>query len=139
MGVNIVSSNPDVFATNAPILTQSPPIRQMTREYVDRQIFTDRVRGLDDGTVRAQCDQILEQWKSDPQMATTCSIRSTVIQVFFQLLSGTTISKADADFVTRQYIRRFVEMSLFTGYLPWCGWAPEASPSDVYFVADLRN
>ena len=119
MGVNIVSSNPDAFATNAGILTQSPPVRDMTREYIDRHIFTQRVRKLDEDFVRKECAEILEQWKADPRMASSIAIRSTVIRIFFRLLSQTTITKPDADFVTWQYMRRFVELSLFTGYAPW--------------------
>ena len=46
------------------------------------------------------------------------AIRSTVTRIFFRMLSDTTISKADADAVTRAYIRRFVELSMFNRYLP---------------------
>lgn len=116
MGVNIVSSNPDAFATNAPILTQCPPIRAMTRKYIDEHIFTTAVRCLSPDAIRAVCQEILDEWKQDPKMASTVSIRSTVIQVFFQLLSQKRIPKIDADKITFQYMRRFVEFSLFSGY-----------------------
>jgi cytochrome P450 len=136
MGVNIVSGNPDAFATNAGILTQSPPVRKMTRKYIDENIFTDHVRRFDDFAVREACREILYEWKQDPKMATTVSIRSTVIQVFFQLLSQTRVTKADADFVTWNYMRRFVELSLFSGYLPWLlGWLDTRKRirQDAYF------
>ncbi|MCZ6692143.1 MAG: hypothetical protein O7H41_21360 [Planctomycetota bacterium] len=119
MGVSIVSSNSDAFATNAGILTQSPPIRKMTRKYISENIFTERVQCFDDASVRAACKEILGEWMQDSKMATTISIRSTVIQVFFQLLSQTRVPKADADSVTWNYMRRFTELSLFSGYLPW--------------------
>src|SRR5580698_4016903 len=35
MGVKIVSSDNGAFATNCPILLQSPPIRKLTRQYID--------------------------------------------------------------------------------------------------------
>lgn len=119
MGVNIVSSNPDAFATNAGILTQCPPVRDQNRAYIDHHIFTEGVRRIDDAFVRTECAEILQEWKADPKMASTLGIRATVIRVFFKLLSRVTITKVDADFVTFNYMRRFVEMSMFSGYAPW--------------------
>ena len=118
MGVNIVSSNSDAFATNAPILTQCPPVRALTRSYIDDHIFNQPVRCLSPKVVRGTCQEILDEWKRDPKMASTVSIRSTVIQVFFQLLSNKRVNKADADVITFKYMRRFVEFSLLSGTLP---------------------
>jgi hypothetical protein len=118
MGVKIVSSDNGAFATNCPILLQSPPIRKLTRQYIDDHIFTPVVQDLGLEAVREQCREILEDWSASPKMAKMLAIRSTVTRIFLKLLSGTTISQADSDFVTFQYIRRFVEMSLFSGYFP---------------------
>lgn len=118
MGVKIVSSDNGAFATNCPILLQSPPIRRLTRQYIDDHIFTPTVQDLGHEAVREQCGVILEDWSASPTMAKMLTIRSTVTRIFLRLLSGVTISQCDSDFVTSQYIRRFVEFSLFSGYFP---------------------
>jgi hypothetical protein len=136
MGVSIVSTNADSFATNAPILTQCPPVRAKTREYIDTQIFTPAVQALDVASAKRACQAILDEWKADLRMASTISIRSTVLQIVFQLLGGVRIGKADSDRMTFQYMRRFVEFSLFSRYLPGLLGllgSREAVRRDVYF------
>ena len=69
MGVGIVASESAVFATNAPILNQCPPIRASTRNYLDTHIFTPEALALDDAAVRASCKEILDDWVRHPKMA----------------------------------------------------------------------
>jgi hypothetical protein len=119
MGVDIVASQSAVFATNAPILNQCPPIRSSTRNYLDTHIFTPDVLAFDDATVRARLAEILDEWKQHPQMSNMWVLRSACTRVFLKLLSGKTISVADAESATKIYIRRFVEFSLFGRYFPF--------------------
>lgn len=119
MGVNIVASDSGVFATNAGILNQCPPIRASTRAYLDQHVFTPHVYAHGLASVRGECAEIFHEWRARPRMASAFVIRGTVTRVFLRLLSGRTIPAAESDFVTRQYIRRFVEFSLFSGWLPF--------------------
>ena len=118
MGVSLVSSDCSAFGTNAGILNQCPPIRDATRAYVDRTIFTEDVMALGLDSVRDRCREVIDDWAAGPNMATMLMIRSTVTRAFLKILSGTTITADDADSVTLQYMRRFVELSLFAGYFP---------------------
>lgn len=119
MGVNIVASDPGAFATNSGILNQCPPIRASTRAYLDQHVFTPHVRGHSFESVRAEIADVLAEWSAEPKMASVFPIRTTVTRIFLKVLSGKTVPLDDAGFVTRQYIRRFVEYSLFSGYLPF--------------------
>jgi hypothetical protein len=118
MGVNIVSSTSDVFATNTGILNQNPPIRKSTRRYLDETIFNERVYSYDYAKLAEEARHILAEWSLDPEMASTVKIRATVTRIFLMALDQTTITKKDADDVTFNYMRRFVEYSLLQGYLP---------------------
>jgi cytochrome P450 len=119
MGVDIVSSNPDVFAMNTGILNQNPPIRASTRAYLDAHVFTPTVMALRFDDVKDASAEILEDWSSREPMATMLVIRSTATRVFLRVLSGVTISEQESDRCTTQYIRSFTESSLFHGYAPW--------------------
>jgi cytochrome P450 len=119
MGVDIVSSDPEVFAMNTGILNQNPPIRASTRAYLDAHVFTPKVMALTFDDVRTESAEILEDWSRRDQMATMLVIRATVTRIFLRIFSGITISEAESDRCTRQYIRAFTESSLFHGYAPW--------------------
>lgn len=116
MGVGIVASESAVFATNAPILNQCPPIRASTRNYLDTHVFTPEVMARDDAAVRAQCGEILDDWVRHPRMANMFVLRSATTRVCLKVLTGITISLDDAESTTKTYIRRFVEFSLFGRY-----------------------
>lgn len=136
MGVGIVSSASDAFATNTGILQQNPPIRQLTRKYIDDNIFTGPVMAMNYDSIKNQCGEILKGWESDPKMANTVAIRSAVIQMTFRVLTNKTIDKEDADDVTFQYMKGFVELSLFKRYFPFmCGMLGTAKHirKDAYF------
>jgi cytochrome P450 len=119
MGVDIVSSDPNVFATNTGILNQNPPIRAATRAYLDEHVFTPDVMALSLDDVQALAAPILAEWQQDDRMATMLAIRATVTRVFLRILTGVTISAQESDTCTRNYVRGFTEASLFHGYAPW--------------------
>ena len=118
MGIDIVSNDPGVFVTNAGPISTGQPTRRLIREYIDHQIMTPRVRSLDLAALRTECAEILREWSADPKMATMWSIRATLTRVFVRVLAQKNISKADADRITFNYVRRFTEFSLFGRYLP---------------------
>ncbi len=117
MGVNIVSSESDVFASNAGILNQNQPVRRLTRDYMDAHIFTESALALTYDAIRQKCDEILSDWSSDPKMTKMMTIRSAATRIFLKLLSDITVTEDDAKSVTFAYVRRFVELSLFGRYL----------------------
>ncbi|MES2663971.1 MAG: cytochrome P450 [Pseudomonadota bacterium] len=119
MGVNIVSSTTDVFSTNSGILNQNQPIRKSTRHYVNDNIFTPRVQAYTYDQVLTESKSILRDWSDDKNMLSTFKIRGAVTRIFIQLLAQTKITKNDADDVTFDYMRRFVEFSLLQGYFPF--------------------
>jgi cytochrome P450 len=119
MGVDIVSSDPNVFATNTGILNQNPPIRAATRRYLDEHVFTPEVTAMTFEDVRDAAAEILRDWRARQRMASMLVIRSTVTRVFLRILTGVTISTEESDRCTKQYIRGFTEASLFHGYAPW--------------------
>lgn len=119
MGVDIVSSDPNVFATNSGILNQNPPIRRSTRRYLDEHVFTPAVTAMTFEDVREASAGILRDWSAREQMASMLVIRSTVTRAFLRILTGVTISAAESDSCTKHYIRGFTESSLFHGYAPW--------------------
>ncbi len=119
MGIDIVSNDPMVFSTNAGPITTSQPTRRLIREYIDREIMTDPVRSLDLDSLRAECGPILADWSADPRMVDMWRIRGVVTRLFLRILAGQTLGKREADDITFQYARRFVEFSLFGRYLPF--------------------
>lgn len=119
MGVNIVGSASDVFATNCPMINMGEPIRTLARQYLDREIIPPQVRDMDYDTVRSQCASILSDWSADAKMADQLVMRSAVTRVILQLIAKTTITKNDSESVTWAYMRRFGELSAFGRYLPF--------------------
>ena len=119
MGVDIVSSDSNVFATNTGILNQNPPIRGSTREYLDEHVFTPSVMAMDFDDVSFASAEILDEWSKRERMASMLVIRSTVTRIFLRILTGVTISEDESDHATTHYIRAFTESSLFHGYAPW--------------------
>lgn len=118
MGVDLVSNDPGVFVTNAGAISTGQPTRRLMREYIDQQIMTPRVRGLDCAGLRAECAGLLREWAEDPKMATMWSIRGTLTRLFIRVLAQKDLSKREADAITFNYVRRFGEFSLFGRYLP---------------------
>ncbi len=119
MGVNIVTSQAFVFATNSPVLNQAPPLRALTRKYIDEHMFDNRVLAMSLEDVQAECASIVADWEADPDMAKMLVIRSTVTRIFLQVLAQTTISPDDAADVTFNYSRGFAEASLLGRYCPF--------------------
>ena len=119
MGLDIVSTQPFVFATNSPVLNQSPPLRALTRKYIDEHMVDERVRAMSLDDVATECEEIIADWEADPDMAKMFVIRSTVTRIFLRVLAQTTISRKDAYDVTFAYSRRFAEASLLGRYLPF--------------------
>ena len=116
MGVHIVSSTPDVFATNAGILNQCPPYRDASRRYLDEAVFTPEVMAFTIDDVNERCGDILDDWASHPRMANFMVLRSAVSRMFYKLLSDVTVSVEDAEATTWAYLRRFAEASMFGRY-----------------------
>ena len=136
MGVNIVTSQTFVFATNSPVLNQAPPLRALTRDYIDEHMFDERVQAMSLQDVQVECATIIADWEADPDMAKMLVIRSAVTRIFLQVLAQTTISPDDAFDVTSNYARRFAEASLLGRYFPFLmgvlGTA-EGARRDSYF------
>lgn len=142
MGLDIIAADSRVFATNAPSLNQCPPVREHTRAYLEREILPDAVRHLDYDAVARQCREILGDWKADPEMATMFGIRSTATRLFLKLLADVTVPAEEADAVTREYIRRFGEATLFyrhARFLMGLLGTHEALMRDVYLKLKQRG
>ncbi len=118
MGIDIVGNDPMVFMTNAGPIAAGPPTRDLIRGHIDSQIMTPRVRSLDLQSLRTECAEIIGEWSADPQMAGMWQIRGAVTRIIFRVLAGLTLPKAQADRITYNYARRFVEFSMFGRYLP---------------------
>lgn len=118
MGLNIVTSDTSLFATNAPSLNQSPPMRAATRKFMDEHIFTDKVTKLDYDGVVAQTSDILAEWKASKDMATYIGIRGAATRIFLKLMSGVDVPKDEADAVTAQYYQSFGVVLLLNYYAP---------------------
>ncbi len=118
MGIDIVGNDPMVFVTNAGPIGAGPPTRDLIRGHIDNEIMTPRVRSLDLQSVGIDCEEIVREWSADPQMAGMWQIRGAVTRIIFKVLAGLTLPKAQADSITYNYARRFVEFSLFGRYLP---------------------
>ncbi|WP_394833997.1 cytochrome P450 [Pendulispora rubella] len=118
MGVSFATSDSITFATNTASVNQCPPARSVTRDYIETKIFKPEVRAieLDYGKIRADCAEILSEWKRADDMATMFGIRGAATRILLKVLSGKTIPKKEADEVTHEYIRRFLEASLFSRY-----------------------
>jgi hypothetical protein len=118
MGIDIVSNDSMVFVTNAGPISAGPPTRDLIRGHIDNEIMTPRVRSLDLQSLRTECDEIIREWSADEQMAGMWQIRGAVTRIIFRVLAGLTLPRAEADEITYNYARRFVEFSLFGRYLP---------------------
>ncbi|WP_394844782.1 cytochrome P450 [Pendulispora brunnea] len=118
MGVSFVTGDSIVFATNSGSINQCPPARGASRNYMETQIFTPEVRAIEQDyeKARAECADILEEWKRADDMATMLGIRGAATRILLKLLTGKTIPKKDADDVTREFYNRFAEASLFGRY-----------------------
>jgi hypothetical protein len=119
MGIDVVSNDSMVFVTNAGPISAGPPTRDLIRGHIDTEIMTPRVRSLDLQSLRSECDDIIREWSADPMMAGMWQIRGAVTRVIFRVLAGLTLPRADADRITYNYARRFVEFSLFGRYMPF--------------------
>jgi hypothetical protein len=118
MGIDIVGNDPMVFLTNAGAIAAGPPTRDLIRSHIDNEIMTPRVRSLDMQSLGAECDEIIREWSADPQMAAMWQIRGAVTRIILRVLANLTLPKAQADEITYNYARRFVEFSVFGRYLP---------------------
>src|SRR5215216_1586026 len=87
MGVDIVSSDPNVFATNSGILNQNPPLRESTRAYLDAHVFTPEVMAMEFADVQSAAAESLADWGRREKMASMLVIRSTVTRIFLRILS----------------------------------------------------
>ncbi len=118
MGVPIVANEAEVFASNSPMLQQNQPLRRHSREFINSQIFTERVRGLDLEGLRQLLAPILDEWAADPEMTNFLKIRGAATRIFVRILSDLTLPKQVADEVTFNYFRRFGELSALGYYFP---------------------
>ncbi len=118
MGIDIVGNDPMVFVTNAGPIGAGPPTRDLIRRHIDTEIMTPRVRSLDMQSLGDECDEVIREWSADPQMAGMWQIRGAVTRIIFRVLAGLTLPKAQADNISYNYARRFVEFSLFGRYMP---------------------
>ena len=118
MGVDIIANQSSVFGMNAGSLNQCPPLRASSRAMMDATVFTEELAAQGYEQVKAECAGILEEWAADPKMAGMWSIRGTATRIFLKVLSGTLVSKEDADYSTKKYVTHFGELSIFGRYLP---------------------
>lgn len=118
MGVDLVSNDPGAFVTNAGPITTGQPARRLIREHIEREVMSPRVRDYDIDTVRRDCAEIFADWRAAQHMENMWTVRGAVTRVFLRLLSERTVPLELADDVTRAYVRRFVEFSLFGRYAP---------------------
>jgi hypothetical protein len=118
MGVDLVSNDPGAFVTNAGPITTGQPVRRLVREYIEREVMSPRVREYDVDTIRGDCAEIFADWRASEHMANMWTVRGAVTRVFLRLLAERTVPRELADDVTRAYVRRFAEFSLFGRYAP---------------------
>ena len=118
MGISVVSGN-EVFVTNSPMIAQGEPFRTLAREHLEETMFTPEVRALDLAKVKETCAGVLSDWVADPNASDIPVMRSVSTRMIVLLLTGITITKEDSELVTKAYLRRFVELSLFREYLPF--------------------
>ncbi|MEO1417184.1 MAG: cytochrome P450 [Bacteroidota bacterium] len=119
MGVNVVTNEPGVFMTNAGPITTSPPARTAIRQHIDQNVLTHRVRAFETGGIPAHCTSIMEQWRQQPDMFESSTIRSVVTMIYLKLLAEIELPYDEARKITDAYTRRFGEMSLLGRYLPF--------------------
>ncbi len=119
MGVNVVTNQPGVFMTNAGPITTAPPVRTATRRHIDEKVLTNRVRAFETGGITEHCASIIEQWRQQPDMYQSSTIRSIVTMIYLKLLAEVEMPYADAEKITNAYTRRFGEMSLLGRYFPF--------------------
>ena len=118
MGVDIVSNDPGVFATNAGAICTGQPTRQLIRNYIDEKVLTPPLRAICYQDLVEETAEVLHDWALDPNMMTMRVVRGTLTRMFIQVLSGKLIPKEVAYRVTWSYLRRFTEFSLFGRYCP---------------------
>ncbi len=118
MGLNIVSTQTEAFATNTGMINQNPPVRDLVRGYVEENILTEEIRNLEYKEMQARCHEILEEWQTDSKMGKMLSIRGAATRIVLRLIANKTIPKDEADQITWNYYRRFGELSIFGRYLP---------------------
>jgi len=119
MCVRIVCGSSEVFATNSPSLQQCPMTRKLSRDQMENDVFTPKIRGYDLAAVQTLCHEILNDWANDKKMTNNVRLRSVVTRMFIKILSDVTLTKSDSDDITMQYMRRFGEFSLFGYYFPF--------------------
>lgn len=120
MGVHTLVNDPGVFASNAGPITTSQPARRVLREHMNREFFTPELTAPDFGKLMADCAPILREWSADPGMAVSLwPIRGTVTRLITKIIGKKDISRAEADAVTAEYLRRTGEFSAFGYYLPF--------------------
>lgn len=137
MGVDLVGAAGDVFATNTGMITQCQPTRGLVRAHIDAEVIPPSIRDVTYEEIREKCADILAEWARDPKMADGAVIRGNVTRIILKVLTGTTVSYADAQSVTSAYARRFGELSLFDRYAPFLTGvlgSREAIRRDAYFV-----
>ena len=119
MCVPIITNKREIFATYSPILQQNPPVRELTRNYLDTHVFTPQVREHSYESIQTICQDILKEWAASPKMTNNFKLRSVVTRIFIKLLADVTLTPEEAESVTCQYLRRFAEFSFFGYYFPF--------------------
>lgn len=119
MGLPIVAFAPGALMTNAAPTAASQPARAVLRDHMDAHVLTDaqRYRSVDE--MRAMCAHVMREWNADPERNTMWSLRGCVTRVLGIVLADIDVPKADADRITRIYIRRFAEYSMFAHFAPF--------------------
>lgn len=119
MGLNIVSTQTEAFATNTGMISQNPPVRDLAREYIEKNILTPDIKNMDYEEISSRCRDITDEWLGDSDMGKMLSIRGAATRIVLNLIAGQTIAKDEADEITWNYYRRFGELSVFGRYLPF--------------------
>lgn len=118
MGVDIVSTDSAVFASNSGSLNQCPALRKVAREAMDKTIFTPRLRAKTYASIAKECKTILDDWAKNRDMSNMLVLRSAATRMFLQVLDGKTVSAEDAEAATKNYFTHFGLLSAFGRYLP---------------------
>lgn len=119
MGLPIVAYAPAALMTNAAPTAVSQPARGVLREHMNEHVLSAAHKKPDLDVLRASCAHVLQEWSVDPKRDTMWSLRGAVTRVLAIILADVDIPKGQADTITKVYIRRFAELSVFAYFAPF--------------------
>lgn len=117
MGLSIVSSEADVFASNSGILHQNEPLRTCTRNYLDEHVFQPERTCLAAEHIKVRCADAFRDWKEGDGRDTMLAVRAQVTRIFIKVLTDYDLDQETTRRVTKNYIRSFLELCMFGRYM----------------------